>query len=632
MLKHHQPTAAAAAASGVIITDGYANAADIAATVGDHNNTARTINNENNKQSNVIKYISSMHGHSIVGCGVGDEMNLNLNMGPAAIAAQPPPPAIHVYAPSSMMGMGHAVAAPNAFQYTYPVLGPQSIQSIEQHNRIAMLSSGCGEQKAPIEQVFYDLPSNTDNSFAVLHNASLHHPPPPTTASTASIYTTNIDGTRYGGSTLAGVAPPSTPHHQLMREFIMTSSSHPNRSGYAHIDGYAPAYNDIAVHQPHHQFNMRQVPVYNKPFGSNAERLMSVNSHANVPAVAVGSASGADRPPGLRELLFGNKHVDTNDNPNINEVREKTDTFNNRLHEYAKFKEQQFDEHTPTADGGLYNNAYLRRLYGIDDGNEQQLNRPENDHKTASTINQPNRMTSGGVDYRAGASAAAAAAAAIAASSPLATRLKDIPENDKVNDYNDQDNVNDAVRKFDIASSVVAVDGHKSSFALDPLLFSKRASLHDDDGGHDEAAMASVSTATAAVAADASRTPTKTGLAHIPTTPQRTLAFDLSKNATYPFERDENTAYLEDIADDSHSEDSIEIMEKQIESLKLDETKKPEIAPRKLSLADSMPSSRRSSIQTTSAAHIDAVVEAARISPPNTVADMLAKRRESISR
>lgn len=592
IFKHHHP-----GASSVIITDGYANAASVAVgasatsagDVGDNNNSAIAINNENNKQLNVIKYISSLNENPVV----TDEMNLNIG-----------PSAIHLYPSAGLMTSNSG--APAQFIYPHPqpmscnMTDPQSALSAEHHNRIPMLSSVHGEQKAPIEQVFHYLQSNNDSNFAV-HNAPLQ---PPTTATTTSIYT-NFDGTWYApnpgvvavAATMPVASAPTQPHHQLMREFIIPSS-HPIRSGLPPTDGHVRSNNDIAV-QPHYQFNIRQ-PAYNKPFGST---VMTTTANAyTIDANSCGTSAG--RPPGLRELLFGNKHSRMNDNANINELREKTDAFNNRLHEYAKFKEQQFGEHKAVS-GDIYEVSQLRRLYDMDDGNEQLFNRPEDERGTSSMINKPNGITSGGTDYRSTITAA------------LAPRLEDIPERDKVNENDDQSIVSgsssafDGRGKCDTATSLAA-SVNKSSFTLDPLF--RNMALGKDDAG---------------VAAD-EKTPTTTagtGLGYVHTTPQRTLAFDLSKNATYPFERDENTAYLEDIDDDNRSEDSIEMVGKKIESLKLDETKIAEITVRKSSLVDSKPSSRRGSMQADPyLAGIETGLHSA------GAFETLQRRRESISR
>lgn len=600
----------------MIITDGYANAA-MPIDSGDDNNCISAINNENNKQSNVIKYISSMQEHSAV---VNDEMNLNIGPGASASASMASTiPAIHVYPPI-------AVAAKSSAPIRQHVVNPYGNMMLfdtmpghantvpvpyNHNNRITMLST---EQKAPIEQVFYDLQSTADNNNIAALHSNVMQQPPSTATSTTSIYR-NFDGARYATNpnALTGIMPSSAiigtaqPHHQLMREFIMptTTASVMHPIGYASGGGGGSgdvrAHNDIAVHQAHYQFNNQQshVPAYNKPFGSNLEQISATTT---IEAASGNSSLTGGRPRALRDLLFGNKHVELNDNAIVNELREKTEAFNNRLHEYAKFKEQLFGEHSTKSTAGLYDNAYMRRMYGSDnaaaaadddDSNEHQLNKPEDEHKTSSMINLCNQITNDGVSS---SSSYKPTMPITSAATAMSARLEDIPENDRVNENSDG-----GYEPYDIASmpasSRSAVDAgvvNKSSFTLNPALKNLISNNKND-----------------------SEVASKT-----PSTPHRTLAFDLSKNATYPFERDdEGAAYIEDVADDSRSEDSIEMMGKQIESLKLDETKKPEIAPRKLSLVDGggSSSSRRSNLQADS-------------NIPNATTGGVEQRTDTISR
>lgn len=555
IFKHHP-------ASNVIITEGYGRGSSISGGGIDHishvvhasavtatNNNPITINNENNKQSKVIKYISSMNEM----CAGNDEMNLNVGAGGAG------PMGMHVYPPG--VTTVNTQCQQQSFS-PHPNVMSIAVAPETYYNRNVSMAPQ-REQKAPIEQVYHYLQS-TDGMVNVV----------PTT-----IYT-HFDGTRYAPN-------PVSPVHQLMRELII--SPHQNTGGLSYNDARIQNINEIAG-QPDYQYNIRQLPAYNKPFGSPEHSRIDVTD-TNASAVM----------PGLRALLFGNRHAPANDGPIIDEVKQKTEAFNNRLHEYAKFKEQLPDS--------KFNESFTDYLShkSIPETSNRTNDRSDDSYGLAAYLASTSNMSSVSDTPRTTTSI---------------SHLENIPENDKINENNNKNkivNENFAITDKSVARTSSALSIEKPSFPLDSIF--KSAASGDKRTATDTVGNVENQTGTAFNTVAPASAP-----------PQRTLAFDLTKNATYPFTRDENVAYLEDIDDDNRSEDSIEVGEKKIETLKLAETRTtPEPMTRKLSLIDSSkPNSRRTSIQEDGIATVDGSM--ANKENVHDITERIEMRRQSLSR
>lgn len=482
-----------------------------------NSNTAVKNENENIKQSKVIKGISSMNEN----CNVSGDIYPNAfnAQAPAQAQAQVPAP-IHPF-----YQRGLVAQPPIPFPYAIQNAMTIAVQP-EFYQRNMTMVPEC-EQKAFNEQVY---------SHRNLPGSQLHH------AQTAAIYT-DLDGPQYAPN---HVPPPS---YQLMRELIM--SSHRNKSGLNYIDGRVQNINEITA-QPNYLYNVCQFPAYNKPFGSPEQMAPNANS----------SVGDAGHWPAMAERS-GN--INTIGRTVADDLREKTDAFNNRLQEYAKLKEQLVDNKA--------NSMFFHK------SNIDEYQRHANDIPSSGGETRHRNVVGGGNSkvlevLSNDINSTPTSAHLVVTNLPL---LQDIPEGMRDGEQQQKIDIKDEgyrVKKEDQFNQEKrsANNDNPDKPTQTPLPLatsSRRPSITTD-----MAQFANFSASTEQ-AKDAALDKSKCGDFETQSTPQSqrkiSFAFDLPKSSDtpLPMRKEEQNAYMEDIDDDNRSIDSIESVQKKVETLTL---------------------------------------------------------------